>query len=988
METQPPEISPQITPEALRRALRVWDSTRQLGEQPLVGLQIVARQRLAAGYSATPAGWGLALRETLLMAVQALKPPTGEFDAADKRWRPYFILNEQYIQNRAPEWVADQLYISRRTYYNEQEAALESLAEFLRQREGLDKTRPSVTDREPENTVEAEPKIPFLAPPRSIHALVGRQDVYQNLKAQLLGGVSQFPLAIFGLPGVGKSSLAIELAHDPQVLSSFSDGVLWVGLGRQPDLPAQLSSWATALGLPPNTVKPGDLMTSARALHAAIGMRRLLLIIDDAWEIETGLVFRLGGPNCATLLTTRLSSVAFDFAGQGAIRLQELDSEQGLNLLAQAAPQAIATDLEMANSLVSAVGGLPLALVLIGRHLRRLGQATQTRRLREALERLNQAEMRLQLTQPQSPLEQRPDLPAHTPCSLQTIIGLSDSALTAEAQQCLRALAHFPPKPNTFSEAAALAVSGKNLDILDTLIDSGLVECVPPERYTLHQTISDYVRLQNPDQAACQRYTAYFADFAAQQAANYPMLDLELNNLLSALDLADRCHRPIELLQTCLALHPFLLSRGFYGLDEQQLQRAAAYAHKDNNLASLAQTFGPLGLIKIRLGQYPEAQTLLEEGLTLARQLDLKLVEAECLQSLGNVFYYTGEYSQSRQHLQQALALYSQFDQGGEARVLNSLGLVAYEQAFHEEAKAYLEQALQINRSKDDRENQGINLSNLGLILADQGDYTLAVSYHQQALQICREKGNLRLEANILDNLSFALSQLGQLSEAKACYERALRIFRQIGNQPGIATVLAFLGSLLQILGDSAAALEYAQQALDLATTLKEPYTRGVALTVQGRALTELERPDEAVEVYQQAVRLWQETDQFHLATEPLAGLAVLACSRGDLETANQHINRILAHLDGNNLDGTLDPYWTYLTCCKVLQASQDARASKILEQAQAVLMRQAAKIADDDLRRSFLEKVSTHAEILELYRAAQGEPITTPHPGGRRWSL
>ncbi len=971
--------SPEITRETIRRALRAWDSTRELGGQPLAGLRVVNAQRLSAGYSETAAGLGLALREVLQAAIQALRPASGEFDPADKRWRPYFILNEQYIHDRAPEWVSAQLCISRRTYYNEQEAALEAMADLLRQREEQAGHESGASLKR-----ETARQIPFLAPPRPVQALVGRETVLKELKARLLAG--QSPLAIYGLPGVGKSSLAIELAHDPETLAHFTDGVLWAGLGRQPDLPALLNGWAVALGLPAEAVKLSDLAASARALHAAVGLRRMLLIIDDAWEIDPALVFRLGGPHCATLLTTRLGTVAMDFAGEAVLHLRELDDAQGLALLAQAAPQAVAAEAEMARSLVTAVGGLPLALVLIGRHLRKLGQTAQARRLREAVAELHQAETRLQLVQLQSPLEQRSDLPPDAPLSLQTIIGISDAALTLEARQALRALALFPPKPNTFSEAAALAVSGVSLAELDALADSGLVEELPPDRYTLHQTIHAYAHLQGAEAQASQRYLAHFTRLVVAQADNFQVLEIELDNLLAALDLAETGGQFSDFLQICQGLHLFLMNRGFYQLDEKQLQRAAGHARQLEDASALALTLSRLGLVKSRLGKYAEAQEILKEGVALARQLQAETLEADCLHNLGNLSYYAGEYQQAEADLGQSLSLFRKSgDLSGEARVLNSLGLSAYEQGLYPKATLYLEQSLQAHRQTGNRENEGLTLSNLGLLLADQGNYSQAVAYHQQALEISRERQCVRMEGAILDNLSFVLTQLGQLSEAKACSERALQIFRQIGNQQGVAVVLSFLGALLQTLGDAEAAVEACQQSLELAESLKERYPQGVALTVLGHALADLGRSSEAAEAYQRAVQLWQENDQFHLSIDPLAGLARLALQRGDLASALQLVDPILTHLEAHNLEGVLDPYWIQLTCCRVLQAGGEARFGAVLERAYRQLQEHAAKISAEDLRRSFLEQVSTHREILELFAAAHGEVFGPVRSGGRR---
>ncbi len=85
--------------------------------------------------------------------------------------------------------------------------------------------------------------IPFLAPPRPPYYLVGRDPLLRTLKQQLLAPDSLGVYALNGLPGVGKTALAIELAYDNDIRAHFCDGVLWVGLGREPNVLMHLSHW-------------------------------------------------------------------------------------------------------------------------------------------------------------------------------------------------------------------------------------------------------------------------------------------------------------------------------------------------------------------------------------------------------------------------------------------------------------------------------------------------------------------------------------------------------------------------------------------------------------------------------------------------------------------------------------------------------------------------------------------------------------------------
>ena len=86
--------------------------------------------------------------------------------------------------------------------------------------------------------------------------------------------------------------------------------------------------------------------------------------------------------------------------------------------IAQFAPEAFMQEPDEVRALVQSVGGLPLALTLIGKYLRMQTHSGQPRRLRTALDRLQHVDERLRLAQPRGPADISPGLPPETPLSL------------------------------------------------------------------------------------------------------------------------------------------------------------------------------------------------------------------------------------------------------------------------------------------------------------------------------------------------------------------------------------------------------------------------------------------------------------------------------------------------------------------------------------------------------------------------------------------
>jgi DNA-binding XRE family transcriptional regulator len=192
----------------------------------------------------------------------------------------------------------------------------------------------------PSSVSGAPAQAPFVVDPTiPVHlktaAISGRRDnLLMLMKQSLFAGDVVFLAALNGSPSINKTPLALAVATDRQVQAHFCHGILWTRLGFHPNVLSVLARWGKLLGVSPSQVK--DLHSReawGQALRAAIRTRKMLLVIDSAASVEDALPLQIGGPECAHLLTTRLSKVAFTFAQQGAIVFSQLESDDGVAIL-------------------------------------------------------------------------------------------------------------------------------------------------------------------------------------------------------------------------------------------------------------------------------------------------------------------------------------------------------------------------------------------------------------------------------------------------------------------------------------------------------------------------------------------------------------------------------------------------------------------------------------------------------------------------------
>jgi tetratricopeptide (TPR) repeat protein len=294
------------------------------------------------------------------------------------------------------------------------------------------------------------------------------------------------------------------------------------------------------------------------------------------------------------------------------------------------------------------------------------------------------------------------------------------------------------------------------------------------------------------------------------------------------------------------------------------------------------------------------------------------------------------------------------------------LAEIAVEAGDYAAAQRELERTLDLTRALGYRFGEGSALSQLSEVACIRGDYTRAYSLAVRALAVLRELGGATEEAIALAGLGYLCTLLGDYAGARDWFAQ----FRRVVQAPG-APASERLNGLLPLAllahrtGDDRQALVVAEESWEIAQRLDDPLRQAWALLLIGHAQAALGRPVEATAAYQGALQRYRALGRAALAAEPRAGLARLALARGDLAAAQEQVEAMLPVLAEGPPLGLLEPFDDYLTAYRILAATGDPRASGVLRAGRRLLQAYAERIEDDAIRRSFLEDVATHRELL-----------------------
>ena len=680
--------------------------------------------------------------------------------------------------------------------------------------------------------------------------------------------------AVGGLPGVGKTELAIQAARAALDRGWFPGGVLFVDMfGYDPVRslgPGQaLEGFLRALAVPGEHIPPGTqdrarLYVSVLAAYAREG-RRILVVIDNATTYEQVKPLLPAEPADAAIVTSRDTLALLGARLLNLDTLTPEDAAQMLNLnlrVAQPLDTRVTDHPGDTACIAQLCGGLPMALWIIAALL----SENPDRPLKEMADDLDDERTRL-------------DELSHPDASVRAAFGLSYQRLEPDPARLFRLLA-INPGPEISTQATAVLA-----DIDQTAAHRGLEALA---RAHLIDRGSSYGQWRMHD--LLRLYAQELGDEQADADGREQALDRLLAYYASMTETANvHLTRPDVAMPDSFAGPDGTLA----WLDAEQSNlvdavRVAAATQRHQVAYRLAVALGDYLAWRSRIDDWGETADI---GLNAARSLGDRHSEAWALNNRG-----------------QALQAVRRFDQA----IID-----------HRDAAA-------IFHKTGERHSEGRALHNLGTALAEVRRLDEAIAAYLQDLEICRETADRQGEAVTLDSLGKARREANQLDQAIACSKDAAAIFQETGDRHGEGMALNSLAAALTVRAvtndpgmhrdfidvvEASAksrelldkAIAFAQDAVAILGETGDRYNQGMAWITLSVALYRADRFDEVISCSQHAADILGKAGERHGQGMALLNLAAGLVRVGRVDetiTADQNAAAIFHQTGDRHREG------------------------------------------------------------------------------------
>ncbi|PJE95367.1 AfsR/SARP family transcriptional regulator [Streptomyces carminius] len=614
-----------------------------------------------------------------------------------------------------------------------------------------------------------------------------------------------FPVTVIGgLPGIGKTTLAIHWAH--RIAGRFPDGQLFVnlrgfdptGAAMEPD--EALRGFLTALGVPPQRV-PADLEAQAALYRSLLAGRRVLVLLDNARDEEQVRPLLPGVPGCAVVVTSR-NQLSGLVATEGARPLSlglPTEAEAREVVATRLGADRAAAEPRAVGDIVARCARLPLALAIVAARAA-LHPAFSLSSVAAELHALHGS------------------LDAFTGADIATdvrgVFSWSYRALTPGAARLFRLLALHPGPDVSVPAAAGLAglPVPETRPLLAELTRVCLLGEHAPGRFAFHDLLRVYA-----GELAGQEETE-----ADRRAAVRRCLDHYLHTARSGVPLLNSQQPPLACDPPAAGVTPEKLTdhrraiRWFTAENRvlNAVVKQSIDAGFDTHTRQLAWALQEYYDCK---GQWSDSLTAHTAALKTAERRSDRAEQALFHRAIGRVHTSMGSYEGAMVHFDRAAELFTELgDVVEQARTDHSVAILFHRSGRDHAALRRAERVLELARSRGDRMWEAVSLNAVGWYRSVLGEHERALEGCRQSLMLLKGLDAPREEACVWDSLGHAHHHLGHHEEALICYRRALALFREFDDGRNEAGTLTRVGDTQRAMGDEGAARASWQRALEI----------------------------------------------------------------------------------------------------------------------------------------------------------------------------
>ncbi len=637
-------------------------------------------------------------------------------------------------------------------------------------------------------------------------------------------------VVLAGMPGVGKTALAVRFAHRGR--SSWRDGHLYLDLhGFDPDRAPTSAAEAlyqllTALGVPASAV-PTDLDARMMLYRQTLDGLRAVIILDNAADVAQVRPLLPGTPHCMVIVTSRNQLVGLAVHDGAEIHTVEpLSADDSLGLLSRVVGSVrVGAEPDAVARLVELSGGVPLAL------------------------RISAAKL---LAHPYEPIAAYVSLLATNPMDALQVDGddrsvarlafnASYRSLPAPDRHLFCLVGQAPCADLTPAAAAALVDMDvvQAAEILERLGAANLADEYVAGRWRLHDLLRSYAvdraRVDEPTDGRTGSVHLLLAHYLVETRAAVGRLLPGPSPTVHAGSTESNIHNVEDAI-------------AWFDDERRNLVAAVEYAarHDAGPLTwQLTDAFTKLSLLRNYVHDAIDAGTA---AIGAAKRAADPEGLAHIHMGLGGVYYSVGDNDTAIGHYVAGIEFAERIGWlQGQALAGANLGVIHVATGRPLQALDHYRRAILLRRDLHDPYGEAVALDNVGGISISLGDPRDALRHHRQALYLHREVAFPAGQALALANIGNALRELGDLGEALDACSESLAIYRQVGARGGEAQVLCCIADVHADAGRSDEARQAAEAGLTAATECGDERSACEALNILGTvaaAAGDLDRAD------------------------------------------------------------------------------------------------------------------------------------------------